>query len=251
MFILIHLVLPNSAEEARYINTSCEPFQCANLGEMHFPYRSSMQPRNCGLYTVDCSGLRVQLKEGGHWYKFFKISQPDHITFNDTQLLAEVTSHGCESLESFGLPDPLNIGSVSSEEIVKLFKCNSSLHNINSSTDFRNTTCGDYSIYYTATVEDEGTESNDNNNFPRDQCSSILLPTAIEDGKSGDFISLFSHEFSLHVHVNYACIQCRNQGHKCLFHDERKSYYCASTGTYVDMNSVFKSVLFNQFLLKK
>lgn len=227
MFILTHLVVLNSAEKEIY-NMSCLPFHCANQSEMHFPYKNTMQPHNCGLYTINCSGLKVQFKEGGHWYKFIAISESDSITFNDSALLAEVKSHRCESLESFGLPKPSNIGSVSSEDTVSLFKCNSSLHNINLPTDVRNTSCGDYSIYYTTSA---GVSIDNNNNFPPDQCSFIRLPTTeTEYGKSRDFISLFSDEFHLHVHVYPVCIECHNQGHQCLFHEESQSYYCASTG---------------------
>ncbi|KAF3431750.1 hypothetical protein FNV43_RR26486 [Rhamnella rubrinervis] len=237
MLILTHLLLLNSAEEQRY-NLSCEPFVCGKLGEIRFPYKEKSQHGNCGLYNIDCSEpsyTKIQLKEGGYWYNIVYISQTGLIFINDTKLHTQVESRRCESLESFGLPSPSKIATVSTQNTVSLFKCNLRLldENIGLPRDFYNTTCGDYSIYYHIT-----TTTNrllDNSSFqglPHYQCSFIQLPGSYYTGKSiNNFFSLFTDKFHLQVHVNYVCIQCHKQGHQCLFHDEQQSYYCAPSGS--------------------
>ncbi|KAF3431903.1 hypothetical protein FNV43_RR26639 [Rhamnella rubrinervis] len=208
MLILTHLLLLNSAEEQRY-NLSCEPFVCGKLGEIRFPYKEKSQHGNCGLYNIDCSEpsyTKIQLKEGGYWYNIVYISQTGLIFINDTKLHTQVESRRCESLESFGLPSPSKIATVSTQNTVSLFKCNLRLldENIGLPRDFYNTSCGDYSIYYHIT-----TTTNrllDNSSFQEKRGNKVVRVAAIGSASAGSILV-----------VIFCCLMRKSSAYKFIY----------------------------------
>ncbi|KAF3431918.1 hypothetical protein FNV43_RR26654 [Rhamnella rubrinervis] len=220
-------------------NQNCPTFPCGKLGNIRFPFYSSASKvaASCRFYQVNCTvhdQPTIQLKEGGHWYGIVNMSQGESVFINGKDILnyLEYSSSGssCESLESFGLPEPSAISDVSSPEILSVFKCNSnstSPHNFTSPQHFYNTSCGDYNIFYNTTPADD----NDYNSFPKDRCSFIQLPAASNhNGNPNDLSSLLGDKILIELDINYVCVQCERRGRACLFHDEKQYHFCASEG---------------------
>nr|XP_011465657.1 PREDICTED: probable serine/threonine-protein kinase At1g18390 [Fragaria vesca subsp. vesca] len=127
--VLSHLLVLHYVEGTK----SCPSYFCNDLvGNIHFPFKNSSHPPECGLYTVDCSNPsrpKIQLIEGGYWHEFDSISQTNSVHINDRELLSPLPIDHCsdEVLKDMSLPSPSPLFDLLFTHNLTLFKCNLAL----------------------------------------------------------------------------------------------------------------------------
>ena len=232
MFFLSPLViLSSSAEEKKYY-PDCQPFPCGHLGPVRFPFNNTTNPE-CGMFTVNCSEniQRIQLKEGGHWYKIESISQADSIIIDDIVPPFYLSPNPCESIRRFSLPRNSSVFSynIIQGNISTLFNCSHSL-GISIPEDFNQNRCGDYKICYNL----------QNLTFPYEkQCSTIQLPLQVIEEHPDPHPKGFPPpiRFTFEVHISHDCWNCHQRGGKCGT-DSKNQFECSKEqkGIYIRVN---------------
>ncbi|KAF2322565.1 hypothetical protein GH714_019015 [Hevea brasiliensis] len=195
---------------------NCPPFPCGKLGEIKFPFTNSKRPPHCGLLTVEgCDNgvQKIKLERGGRWYEISSISQAEAISIDDKMFSELLNSRNCRAFKYLNLPN-LPYLSFQISQNLTLFECNNKLSDHPSLLEYSG--CNNSSIYYT---EREILPS-----LPP-QCSLIQLPQT-QNGQDDIFTQLTAN-FSLEVHVHWACRRCYYRGGDCQVNSKQK-FYCAN-----------------------
>ncbi|XP_021690444.2 LEAF RUST 10 DISEASE-RESISTANCE LOCUS RECEPTOR-LIKE PROTEIN KINASE-like 1.1 isoform X4 [Hevea brasiliensis] len=212
---LCHLGLHSADQEMKH-HPNCPPFPCGKLGEIKFPFTNSKRPPHCGLLTVEgCDNgvQKIKLERGGRWYEISSISQAEAISIDDKMFSELLNSRNCRAFKYLNLPN-LPYLSFQISQNLTLFECNNKLSDHPSLLEYSG--CNNSSIYYT---EREILPS-----LPP-QCSLIQLPRT-QNGQDDIFTQLTAN-FSLEVHVHWACRRCYYRGGDCQVNSKQK-FYCAN-----------------------
>ncbi|KAL6186550.1 hypothetical protein ACLB2K_042670 [Fragaria x ananassa] len=215
--VLSHLRVLHYVEGTK----SCPSYFCNDLvGNIHFPFKNSSHPPECGLYTVDCSNpsrLKIQLIEGGYWHEFNSISQTNSVHINDREQLSPlpIDNRSDEVLKDMSLPSPSPLFDLLFTHNLTLFKCNLALE-----TPGTDLTLGCFNTKHTYY-----TSYNKSLPIPAPPCSISHIP--ILPNKST--LLALTTEFSLQVQVTKECYDCfeKRQG-RCLIVDGK--FECSRKG---------------------
>ncbi|XP_024194529.1 rust resistance kinase Lr10 isoform X2 [Rosa chinensis] len=213
-FLLTNLAVLHSAEEEK-IHTSCSPYYFCNdqIGSISFPFRYKEHPRECGLYSVDCSEPpKIQLKEGGYWHEFESLSLSNKIiSINDKELQQRLERDSCddESLDYLSLPGPSPISDVSTPSNLTLFKCSNTPNPTNPDLEL---CCrgASHTYYY---------NSSNQTPIPPPLCSVVQLPRLPGWYPLNQHHSNLTVNFTVQVTVSKKCSKCYDRGGICLAHE--------------------------------
>ncbi|CAB4295662.1 unnamed protein product [Prunus armeniaca] len=215
--LLIHLVVLHSTEEVK-INKRCPPYYChAMAGDIGFPFKSQMQPPECGLFTVNCSDKdhpRIQLIKEGYWHEFHIVPQSDMIIIDDEALQQRLKNDSCNDqlFNDLSLPRPSPIFDELFPRNLTLFKCNNTpVHN----TDLKYGCRNPNHTYYTTSPDDS---------LPSlpPSCSIIRVPM---DPKAAFDLSALITRFDLQFQVSEECKGCYERKGECQ--DDKGKFKCS------------------------
>ncbi|XP_061989754.1 LEAF RUST 10 DISEASE-RESISTANCE LOCUS RECEPTOR-LIKE PROTEIN KINASE-like 1.1 isoform X1 [Rosa rugosa] len=193
--VLSHLLVLHYVEGMK----KCPSYYCNEMvGYIHFPFKNSSHPPECGLYTVDCSNPsspKIQLREGGYWHDFDSISQTNSVHINDKELVKPLPIDYCndEILDDLSLPSPSPLFDLLFTNNLTLFKCNTSLK---PHADLTFGCLNAKHTYYT--LYNKSTPS------PPPPCSITQIPTLSNQSTLLPLTTVFS----LQVQVTRDCYQC-------------------------------------------
>ncbi|KAM1942171.1 hypothetical protein ACFX15_010679 [Malus domestica] len=225
--VLAHLVVLHSAEypkEEPYIH--CPGSLCSNtVGPVSFPFKSMGDPRECGLFTVNCSvpsQPKIQLKEGGYWHEFLGGLFSPSIFINDRDLADRLVKNRCNN----GVFDNLSLPSASIPEVslstpnMTILKCNTTLDKNSYLQLDDDEGCGNaYPTYYIALPNSTLPSP------PPPQCATIQVPMKQSQSNTP---SLWTAEFYLKVETS-ECFECVGRlGGECLVVEGK--FKCATRG---------------------
>lgn len=214
--VLSYLLLLHYTEGKQ---TICPPYYCNDIvGYIHFPFKNSSHPPECGLFTVDCSNFsrpKIQLIEGGYWHDFESISQTNSVYIHDEELQGPLDYCNDEVLNDLSLPGPSLIFDLLFTHNLTLFKCNLTLKTPD--TDLTLGCINTKHTYYT--LYNKSTPN------PPPPCSITQIP--ILPNQSTLFA--LTTQFSLQVQVTKECYECyeKRKG-TCLVVDGK--FKCSKQG---------------------
>ncbi|RXH70195.1 hypothetical protein DVH24_007451 [Malus domestica] len=203
--VLAHLVVLHSAEAKH-----CPVQFCSSAGNISFPFKSTGDPPECGLFTVDCSDPerpRIQLKGGGYWHEFQGSLASTSIFIKDRDLAGRLEKDHCNdgAFDELSLPSASPIPGVSLSTLnLTLIKCN--ILDKNSSPQPKDGCGNAYHTYYI---------NSSNNNLPNPlppRCETIQVPMR---PSQPNMSSSLTAEFYLHVSAP-ECFQCTESKGECL-----------------------------------
>ncbi|XP_050132749.1 LEAF RUST 10 DISEASE-RESISTANCE LOCUS RECEPTOR-LIKE PROTEIN KINASE-like 2.1 [Malus sylvestris] len=203
--VLAHLVVLHSAEAKH-----CSVQFCSSAGNISFPFKSTGDPPECGLFTVDCSDPerpRIQLKGGGYWHEFQGSLASTSIFIKDRDLAGRLEKDHCNdgAFDELSLPSASPIPGVSLSTLnLTLIKCN--ILDKNSSTQPKDGCGNAYHTYYI---------NSSNNNLPNPlppRCETMQVPMR---PSQPNMSSSLTAEFYLHVSAP-ECFQCTESKGECL-----------------------------------
>ncbi|KAM1085304.1 hypothetical protein ACFX2B_010973 [Malus domestica] len=215
--ILAHLVVLHSAEySAEERAKHCPVHFCGSAGDISFPFKSTEDPPDCGLYRVNCSDTerpKIELKGGGYWHEFQGSLFSPSISIKDRDLANRLEKDNCDD----GVFDDLSLPSASPilevplfTHNLTLFKCNAILEK--NSYPQLNYGCRNANhTYYTASFS--------GNHLPPG-CATIQVP--MRPFHPNTFSSLIA-EFNLSTPECFQCIESKGE---CLV-EEGKFEGCA------------------------
>ncbi|XP_009356237.2 LEAF RUST 10 DISEASE-RESISTANCE LOCUS RECEPTOR-LIKE PROTEIN KINASE-like 1.1 [Pyrus x bretschneideri] len=224
--VLANLVVLQSAE-----NSEAEPSKRCPGRSCHgtavpisFPFKSTEDPPECGLFTVNCSVAgqpKVQLKEGGYWHEFqgylFSPSiSSSKIFIRDRDLAGRLEKDTCDDrvFEDLSLPIVSSIPEVSlSTPNLTLLKCNN-IFKTNCYPQPKDTCRNAYHTYINSSKCNLP-------NPPPPSCKTIQVPMR---PSQPNIYSSLTAEFSLEVSAP-ECYQCIESKGECLVLEEK--FKCA------------------------
>ncbi|KAL6190351.1 hypothetical protein ACLB2K_036749 [Fragaria x ananassa] len=217
--VLSHLLLLHYVEGTQ----NCPSYYCNEIvGNIHFPFKNSSHPPECGMYTVNCSNPsspKIQLREGGYWHDFDSISQTNSVHINDKDLqppeLLPIDFCSDEVLNDLSLPSPSPLFDLLFTHNLTLFKCNLTLKAPDADLTFG---CSNTKHTY-FTLYNKSTPS------PPPSCSISQIPTL----PNKSTLLPLTTEFSLQVQVTKECYDCfeKRRG-RCLIVDRK--FKCSRKG---------------------
>ncbi|XP_061989753.1 LEAF RUST 10 DISEASE-RESISTANCE LOCUS RECEPTOR-LIKE PROTEIN KINASE-like 1.1 [Rosa rugosa] len=214
-FLLTTLAVLHSAKAERNY-TRCPPYLC-NGGNISFPFKYWAHPRECGLYSVDCSEAfsRIQLKEGGYWHEFSSISESNNISIiinKELQQRLERIHCDDKSFDDLSLPSPSPISNVSTTSNLTLLKCSNDLEKTHGDLKL-GCSSASHTNYYICP-----------NYIPRlpPPCPVVHLPRLPGWNPLNQPHSDLTVNFTVQVTVSEKCSECYDKGGICLA-DERES----------------------------
>ncbi|CAN6549501.1 unnamed protein product [Malus baccata var. baccata] len=221
--VLAHLVVLHSAEYSKEEPAKhCPALSCIyGAVPISFPFKSTGDPPECGLFTVDCSETdrpKIQLKEGGYWYEFQGSLFSRSISINDSDLADRLKKDRCNDgvFDDLSLPSAFPIPEVPLfTHNLTLFKCNTTLDK-NSYPQLNHGCRNANHTYYTASFSSSLT------NPPPPWCATIQVPMRPFHPKT---FSSLTAEFSLQVEAR-KCYQCIESKGECLV--EEGKYKCTA-----------------------
>ncbi|XP_008389262.3 rust resistance kinase Lr10-like [Malus domestica] len=199
--VLAHLVVLHSAG---YPEEHCQVHFCSSsVGNISFPFKSTEDPRECGVFTVNCSDPerpKIQLKEGGYLHEFQGSLFSPSISINDRDLADRLEKDRCDD----GVLDDLSLPSASPILEVPLFTHNLTLFKCNKNSYLqRNYGCRNVNhTYYTASFS-----SSLPNPLPPG-CATIQVP--MRPFHPNKFSSLTA-EFNLSTPECFQCIESKGE----------------------------------------
>ncbi|KAB2621112.1 serine/threonine-protein kinase [Pyrus ussuriensis x Pyrus communis] len=211
--VLAHLVILQSAEyPGEEPAKHCPGHFCSEtVGHISFPFKSPGDPRECGLFTVDCSEHdqpKIQLKEGGYWHEFEGFLLKTWIWIKDRDLIGRLEKDRCDDgvFEDLSLPNASSIPEVSLSTLnLTLIKCD----NILGQKFYPQPKDGCRNAYHTYYI------NSSNSNLPNPlppRCETIQVPMR---PSQPNMSSSLRAEFSLKVEA-YKCYQCIKSKGECL-----------------------------------
>ncbi|BFG17095.1 hypothetical protein CerSpe_033690 [Prunus speciosa] len=221
--LLTHFVVLHSTEEGELHNKRCLPIPCnENVSKIQFPFKSQTQPRECGLFTVNCSDQarpRIQLKEEGYWHELESISPTNTIFIDDKELQQRLKTGSCNDqfFNDLSLPSP-------SPVFDELFAYNLTLVNCNTTTptlpiSYLNYHCTKATTNYTTWFDDSLSS------LPP-SCSTIQIPRDTNlpppSPPSPPSLPSFTTKFDLRLQVSKECKQCFDRKGECRLDDKGK-----------------------------
>ncbi|KAL6188018.1 hypothetical protein ACLB2K_039413 [Fragaria x ananassa] len=217
--VFSHLLLLHYVEGTQ----NCPSYYCNEIvGNIHFPFKNSSHPPECGMYTVNCSNPsspKIQLREGGYWHDFDSISQTNSVHINDKELqppeLLPIDFCSDEVLNDLSLPSPSPLFDLLFTHNLTLFKCNPTLKAPDADLTFgcSNTKHTYFTLYNKSTP------------CQPPSCSISQIPTL----PNKSTLLPLTTEFSLQVQVTKECYDCfaKRQG-RCLIVDGK--FKCSRKG---------------------
>ncbi|KAK9950848.1 hypothetical protein M0R45_006314 [Rubus argutus] len=218
------------------------------VGRISFPFVESNFFGCKGLYPVDCSNLsnpKIQLKDGGYWYRLESITRSSSFVINDSNLQGLLERQNCND-DVFDLLSLSNRSSVAKIYITNnltLFRCNN-IKPYNPPYRGPNYACSSSLYTYYTSSQDSL------------KCSTIHIP--IREGFPPNLYdpSELTAQFSLQVQVSKECYRCYDKnGHcsdndgefKCSDYHPRKVIKSYENEAMINF-SVWDFILYSKFL---
>ncbi|KAM2781345.1 hypothetical protein FF1_011137 [Malus domestica] len=223
--VLAHLVVLHSAKH-------CPAHSCwfAEV-PISFPFKSTEDPPECGLFTVNCSVRgqpKVQLKEGGYWHEFEGSLLSTLIWIKDKELDGRLEKEKERESCNDQIFDDLSLPNVSSIPDVELFTHNLTLFKCNTTLDKKiypqcSDSCENANHTYCIPPSNSSLPSPSPPPPPPPGCATIQVPIPAYPPQPITLSSLIA-VFPLRVGTS-ACIQCIESKGKCLV--EEGEFKCA------------------------
>ncbi|XP_068334087.1 rust resistance kinase Lr10-like [Pyrus communis] len=211
--VLAHLVVLHSAEyPEEEPSKHCPGRSCSDMvGHISFPFKSTEDPPECGLFTVNCSvpdRPKIQLKERGYWYEFQGPLLSPWISIKDGDLADRLEKNRCDDrvLDALSLPNISSIPEVSLyTPNLTLLKCNNILDKNSCPQPKDGCRNADHTYYINSS----------NSNLPNPlppRCETIQVPMRPPQPNMSPSLTA---EFSLKVEA-HKCYQCLESKGECL-----------------------------------